>query len=208
MGVRGGGMAAGRLRRRRPRAPEVVAGRRVAWSPPLGVLPYLETGGALRGEAGVELRHCQGAAFFTALASPPRLVKSLASPLLEDDTLACSAKSEIVLHSAWQESRTCALHGLWAPASPVLQARLAQGGTLDRVARWSGRAGSSPALPRSPRLLAHPPSSFASWCATPGRWAARPYSWSPLDAPPSSCVCPASPRSFRSESAEAGIRHR
>ena len=74
MGVRDGGMAAGRLRRRRARAAEAVAGRRAAWSPPLGVLPYLETGGALRGEAGAELRHCQGRRFLyrAGLASAAR----------------------------------------------------------------------------------------------------------------------------------------
>ena len=89
MGARGGEMAA-------ELAPEAVAGRRVAWSLPLGVLYCLETGGALRGDAGAELRHCQGQ-HLPALASPPHLVKSLALPLLEDDALACSANNEMIL---------------------------------------------------------------------------------------------------------------
>ena len=87
------GMAAGRLRRRRARAPEAEVGRQVAWS---------RDGGCLERRRRSRAEAPPRAAFDRA-ASPPRLVESLASPLLQDDALACSARSEMALRSARQE---------------------------------------------------------------------------------------------------------
>ena len=87
------GMAAGRLRRRRARQPEAEVGRQVAWS---------RDGGCLERRRRSRAEALPRAAFDRA-ASPPRLVESLASPLLQDDALACSARSEMAFRSARQE---------------------------------------------------------------------------------------------------------
>ena len=143
--ARGGvGLGGGRL--------EAVAGRRLAWSLPLAMMYCLDTRGAFRGRRRSRTEALPRAAFFDRA---PHLRCSLSRsrrPFLR--MMPWPARQRVRWHcTLLGKSGPFACHGFSARAlacSTEPSRGTAQPGhrPLDRLARWSGQAGPSPALPR------------------------------------------------------------